>query len=243
MYYRVIRTKTPFGRFLGSLLHLSPASCMTPSKSLFPLPLPYFGIFRALSPQVGSAPRSRLGVRRAVFVTVAALNYLHAGSRPVAHRLLRRPPNQHQSKALGYIERLVKACGAAEPVDPVSASRRSAKLIACLEQVCHGLTCIGPSFDRYGPAFPGLPLDEQSSFDALHPYRGLDPTRLKLAGKANWDPSEYLDDLFYLPFREPQSILLPTLSGSRSSKALGFFWTASSVRGRTSLGRPGRAHF
>ena len=82
---------------------------MTPSKSLFPLPLPYFGIFRALSPQVGSAARSRLGVKRAVFVTVAALNYLHAGSRPVAHRLLRRPPNQHQSKALGYIERLVRS--------------------------------------------------------------------------------------------------------------------------------------
>ena len=142
-------------------------------------------------------------------MTVAALNYLHAGFQPVAHDLLRRPPNQHQAKALGYVERLVKACGAVEPVDPVSASRRSAKLIACLEEVCRGLTCVGPSFDKYGPAFPGLPMDQQDAFDALHPYRALDPDRLRLAGRANWDPSEYLDDLFYLPFREPQSILLP----------------------------------
>ncbi|OLP96890.1 hypothetical protein AK812_SmicGene20848 [Symbiodinium microadriaticum] len=55
----------------------------------------------------------------------------------------------------------------------------------------------------------GLPMDQQDAFDALHPYRALDPDRLKLAGRANWDPTEYLDDLFYLPFREPQSILLP----------------------------------
>ncbi|CAE7487524.1 unnamed protein product [Symbiodinium sp. KB8] len=52
-------------------------------------------------------------------------------------------------------------------------------------------------------------MDQQDAFDALHPYRALDPDRLKLAGRANWDPTEYLDDLFYLPFREPQSILLP----------------------------------
>ncbi|CAE7299501.1 Ttll6a [Symbiodinium microadriaticum] len=186
-----------------------PAPKKAPAKSLFPLPLPYFGIFRALPPHLGSAARSRIGVKRAVFVTVAALNYLYAGLRPVAHAPLRRPPSDLQAKALDYLERLVKACGAVEAVDPVSASRRSSKLAACLEQVCQGLTSLGPSFDRYGPAFPGLPLDQQTAFDALHPYRGLDPARLKLAGRANWDPSEFLDDLFYLPFREPQVLLLP----------------------------------
>ena len=209
LFYRIVRTKTPFGVFLGSLLHLSPAPHESPSKSLFPLPLPYFGIFRALSPQLGSAARSRIGVKRAVFVTVAALNYLYAGLRPVAHAPLRRPPSDLQAKALDYLERLVKACGAVEAVDPVSASRRSSKLAACLEQVCQGLTALGPSFDRYGPSFPGLPLDQQIAFDALHPYRGLDPSRLKLAGRANWDPSDFLDDLFYMPFREPQVLLLP----------------------------------
>ena len=209
LFYRIVRTKTPFGVFLGSLLHLSPAPPEAPAKSLFPLPLPYFGIFRALPPHLGSAARSRIGVKRAVFVTVAALNYLYAGLRPVAHAPLRRPPSDLQAKALDYLERLVKACGAVEAVDPVSASRRSSKLAACLEQVCQGLTSLGPSFDRYGPAFPGLPLDQQTAFDALHPYRGLDPARLKLAGRANWDPSEFLDDLFYLPFREPQVLLLP----------------------------------
>ncbi|CAE7475201.1 unnamed protein product, partial [Symbiodinium necroappetens] len=188
LFYRIVRTKTPFGVFLGSLLHLSPAPFEAPSKSLFPLPLPFFGIFRALPPHMGSAARSRIGVRRAVFVTVAALNYLNNGLRPVAHGPLRRPPSELQAKALGYIERLVKACGAVEAVDLVSASRRSSKLAACLEQ--------------------GLLLDQQVAFDALHPYRSLDPSRLKLAGRANWDPSDFLDDLFFLPYREPQALHL-----------------------------------
>ncbi|CAE7719294.1 unnamed protein product, partial [Symbiodinium necroappetens] len=161
-----------FRRWSLSLFYRAPA------KSLFPLPLPYFGIFRALPPHLGSAARSRIGVKRAVFVT----NYLYAGL---------RPPSDLQAKALDYLERLVKACGAVEAV------------------VCQGLTSLGPSFDRYGPAFPGLPLDQQTAFDALHPYRTLDPSRLKLASRANWDPSDFLDDLFYMPFRAPQVLLLP----------------------------------
>ncbi|CAE7324647.1 unnamed protein product [Symbiodinium necroappetens] len=51
-----------------------------------------------------------------------------------------------------------------------------------LGEVSDSLTALGFSSDKYGPSFPGL---------------------LKLSGRANWDPSDYLDDLFYLPFRVP----------------------------------------
>ena len=212
--FRVVRTRTPFGAFLGSLLHLSPAPFEAPSKTLFPLPLPFFGLFKGTTPQsMSSAARSKLGVRRVLFVTVAALNYLHAGSRPVRQLSLRRPPNATQAKALDYLGRLVKASGGPEDGKPFSvslpsASRRSSQLIARLEELSEQLTWSGSSFDRYGRAFPGAPLHPDAARDALNPYRSLDPSRLVLAGRANWDPSEFLDDLFYLPFREPQSILL-----------------------------------
>ena len=211
--FRVVRTRTPFGAFLGSLLHLSPAPFEAPSKTLFPLPLPYFGLFNGTSPQPrSSAARAKLGVRRVLFVTVAALNYLHAGSRPVCLLSLRRPPSSTQAKALDYLGRLVKASGGPEDGKPFSvslpsASRRSSQLIARLEELSEQLTWSGSSFDKYGRAF--APLTPDAARDALNPYRSLDPSRLVLAGRANWDPSEFLDDLFYLPFREPQSILLP----------------------------------
>ncbi|CAE7219683.1 unnamed protein product [Symbiodinium microadriaticum] len=184
-----------------------------PSKTLFPLPLPYFGLFNGTSPQPrSSAARAKLGVRRVLFVTVAALNYLHAGSRPVCLLSLRRPPSSTQAKALDYLGRLVKASGGPEDGKPFSvslpsASRRSSQLIARLEELSEQLTWSGSSFDKYGRAF--APLTPDAARDALNPYRSLDPSRLVLAGRANWDPSEFLDDLFYLPFREPQSILLP----------------------------------
>ena len=160
----MVRTRTPFGAFLGSLLHLSPAPFEAPSKTLFPLPLPYFGLFNGTSPQPrSSAARAKLGVRRVLFVTVAALNYLHAGSRHVCLLSLRRPPSATQAKALDYLGRLVKASGGPEDGKPFSvslpsASRRSSQLIARLEELSEQLTWSGSSFDKYGRAFPGAPL-------------------------------------------------------------------------------------
>ena len=40
----------------------------------------------------------------------------------------------------------------------------------------------------------------------LVPYRDLDPSRLKLSGKAQWDPSSFLDDALWMAFKEPGSL-------------------------------------
>ena len=141
-------------------------------------------------------------------MTVAALNYLHAGSRRVPLSVMRRPPNKHQAKALDYIGRLIKTCAGCSSISVPESSRRARQLLARLGEVSDNLTALGFSSDKYGPSFPHLNLDGPAAFDALHPYRSLDPGRLKLSGTANWDPSEYLDDLFYLPFREPDLLLL-----------------------------------
>ena len=206
--FRILRTRTPFSAFLASLLHLTQVGMPPPAKSLFPLPLPYFGLFRSSSPRLNSRARLRLGVRRATFVTVAALNYVHSGGF-VHFESLRRPPNSSQRKALDYLERLVKACGAVESVHVPSASRRSAQLIARLSEISDQMTRLGPVSDPYGPAFPGVSPSPAERRAALSPYQSLCADRLKLSGKANWDPTPFLEDSLYLAFREPQSLLLP----------------------------------
>ncbi|CAE7881265.1 fat-7, partial [Symbiodinium microadriaticum] len=122
---------------------------------------------------------------------------------------LRRPPNSSQRKALDYLERLVKACGAVESVHVPFASRRSAQLIARLSEISDQMTRLGPVSDPYGPAFPGVSPAPSERRAALSPYQSLCADRLKLSGKANWDPTPYLEDSLYLAFREPQSLLLP----------------------------------
>ena len=69
----------------------------------------------------------------------------------------------------------------------------------------------GLASDGYGPAFPGASLSEEQRGAALAPYRNLDADRLKLSGRANWDPSPYLHDALYLAFREPDSLLRPVI--------------------------------
>ena len=103
--------------------------------------------------------------------------------------------------------RLVKACGAIGVVDVPSASRRSAQLLARLGDLSKELTYSGLASDGYGPAFPGATLSAEQRGAALAPYRSLDADRLKLSGRANWDPSPFLHDALYLAFREPDSLL------------------------------------
>ena len=199
--FRILRTRTPFAAFLAALLHLTPGGKPAPANALFPLPLPFFGQFLRPPPHLGSRARLRLGIRRATFVTVAALNYVHAGGF-VSLASLRRPPNEVQRKALHYLGRLVKACGAIGEVDVPSASCRSAQLLARLGDLSEELTYTGLASDGYGPAFPGASLSEEQRGAALAPYRSLDADRLKLP---------YLHDALYLAFREPDSLLRPVI--------------------------------
>ena len=202
-----MRTRTRLGAAVSSLLHLSPGDLLSPSKSLFPLPLPFFGAFRNFGPRLSSRARTRIGIRRVAVVTTVALNMLHSGGRPPSPQQMRRLPNEAQSKALSYIVKLIRTCGAVAGVDVPAASRRSAQLVARLSEISEEFTALGPSCDPYGPAFPGVRPSAEDNFAALHPYKDLDANRLVLSGEANWDPSDFLDDSLYLSYREPQSLL------------------------------------
>ena len=120
---------------------------------------------------------------------------------------MRRLPNEAQSKALSYIVKLIRTCGAASEINIPAASRRSAQLVARLSEISEQFTSLGPSCDPYGPAFPGAKPSAEARFEALNPYKDLSASRLVLSGEANWDPSDFLDDSLYLAYREPQSLL------------------------------------
>ena len=207
--FRIIKTRTPFAAHLASVLHLTQATSSLPAKSLCPMPLPFFGIFRSIDPQMCSRSRLRIGIRRVVVVTVLALNYLRSGGCFPPLASLRRPPNLAQAKAFDYLERLVRACGASDGIDVPAASRRSSELIARLTEVSSHLTEVGSSFDAYGPAFPGIDLDASALHDALHPFRSLDASRLVLTGSGLWDAARHMDDSLYLAYVEPDSLLRP----------------------------------
>ena len=206
--FRILRTRTPFAAFLGSLLHLTQAGVPAPANALFPLPLPYFRVFRPL-PSLGSRARLRIGFRRVTFVSVAALNYLHAGGFGVPRDALRRTPNTTQAKALGYIERLIRACGAEESIDVPSSSRRAKQLIARLSELSSDFALRRVSCDPYSRTFTCAAMSPEDRASALSPYRSLQADRLKLSGSANWDPTEYLENSLFMAFREPASLELP----------------------------------
>ena len=56
----------------------------------------------------------------------------------------------------------------------------------------------------YDAGLDGMAVPLVNDTDELVPYRDLDASRLKLSGRGAWECSPYLDELFVLPFLEPE---------------------------------------
>ena len=150
---RILRTRAPFAAALKSSLHISwskPAS----AHALFPLPVPFPGIFQHV-PGASGRKRSEIARRRVVHTIVVALNYLHGGRVPTPLHLLRRRPNPAQLNAFLQVESFVQACGDVS-FKAEDAGRRSRELHASLGRLCTALCVEGPSADPYGSVFPGF---------------------------------------------------------------------------------------
>ena len=80
----ILRARAPFSSFLCKTLHLQLGSRSAPAHALFPLPVPFPGVFRRCDPQLGSRARGKVAVKRAAHVAVMALNYLHNNLLPLA---------------------------------------------------------------------------------------------------------------------------------------------------------------
>ena len=214
----VLRTRTAFSAFLKTTLQASRSNEVAPANALFPLPIPKPGVFAVLPSRCASQKRRRVAFDRAFHIIVCALNFLHADCSFPSVDLMRKEPSKVQMKLLWNLRALVRAFGNSGGTFEVPQSgRRSIHLLAGLADLSNFVTKHGLSSEPYHRGFPGVgKIDKNDSAldlpcvspdldlsDQLVPYRPLQPDRLKLSGKANWDPCPFLGDAFLLPYREP----------------------------------------
>ncbi len=93
---KALRSGTKFGAFLNSTSQVDRAGSPVSAKALFPLP----GVFNSVDGRPSAKKRRKRWLDQAFHVVVIALNYLHADCQFVDLKLLARPPNAVQEKAL-----------------------------------------------------------------------------------------------------------------------------------------------
>ena len=211
---KALNSGTPFGAFLHSTFHITRSDSVAPAKLLFPLPVPKTGLFEPLPFRCSSRRRRKVGFGQAFYVLVMALNFLHADCSFVGLPLLGVRPNRAQQVAFANLRGLLKAFGnCAGEVNVPASGRCSTFLVSLLADLSDFFTRHGLSGSAYESGLEaavqsgeGLDVD-LSRAKELTPYRPLDPTRLKLAGTAQWSPLDFLEDDLWLPLVEPQVLL------------------------------------
>jgi hypothetical protein len=171
-----------------------------------------YGVFS--SAPAGLRARRKNAFDQVVHVMVMALSYWHADFRFVPVESLTKTPSPAQVECLVTVRKFLKAFGNCKDQLHVP-SNRSSDPVALLSDLSAFPTERGFSGDCYHHGFPGaedpnvaghvLPPDD-SRAEELRPYRPLEPSRLKIAGCAAWDPTPYLSDDMYLAYVEPKSL-------------------------------------
>ena len=206
LLFLVLRSRTPFASFVARSIHEPRAS--SAKQALFPIPLPPGEWLKRMPPRLSQKKRQLHHVFRAISIIVLALNYWHEDG-PCDLMLLGRDPNPMHRCLYRSIRDLIKADGPVDIPDFVSVGRKFPQLVARLSELSEALTKLGPGNGPYDKTFQGIGIEaEEEMFEELRPYRSLCPERLKISGSANWDPSPFLDDELYMPFREPALLLL-----------------------------------
>ena len=212
---KVMNSRTSFSSFLRSTLMAKPSAEHARANLLFPLPIPKFGIFE--SRKRSSRARRTCYEDRAFHILVMALNFLHSDFKRVPLDVLSLKPNPCQAATLLRLKGTLKVFGSCHGAFSVPDSgRRSMNLVSLLADLSDFVTWEGLSGSSYDRSFPGaagglgerrsVPYD-RSRAEELTPYRPLDPSRLVLHGRAHWDPSPFLPDSLWLPFKEPNVLL------------------------------------
>ncbi|CAE7343693.1 unnamed protein product [Symbiodinium natans] len=126
--------RTSFAHFILSTLTLARDTTLEPATALFPLPLPFPGLFQQRARKMSKDEFRRLCVRRCTHFVIMSLNFLHAGCKHVPLDALRRPPSPVQAQAYGRIGALVRACSRQAETISAFAGRRGSRTAARLEE-------------------------------------------------------------------------------------------------------------
>lgn len=99
-----------------------------------------------------------------------------------------------------------KARGPPATISLAGCGRKRYQLDARLREMAEALDKLGlnPSSLYHHGAAGGEVPEDNDRYEELRPYRPLDATRVKIKGSGNWDCVEFLSDLLYMPFIEPE---------------------------------------
>ena len=191
--------KTKFSHFLGATLHLQRSGEPASSSALFPLPVPFPGIFEGSGPKLAAKRCKSLMLKRGVHVIAMCLNYVYCGGKWTPFAELRRPPPPFHVAAYERIRRFLCACGSLAPQIPLCPGRRSHELVAIIRSVA-----AFPAQGGYGQVSFGAPPAPDADRPELHPYSNLNAERLKISGLGKFWPVPFLQPNLILPFLEPK---------------------------------------
>ena len=215
MVASVFRTRTPFSAFVRSAIHLTRDPQVSTSPA-FPIPLPHFGVFDRMPSGLSLRQRSRYHFRRAVVLTILALNFWWSGNRFIDLNLLRRSPSVSQRRIIRRVVDFMQVDGPKIPFEVSLSGRRSPQLIARLCELSDALTSAGVRGSPYDHTFEGRPDSvpvDNSAMPELEPYRSLDYERLLVVGEGHFDPVPYMDDNLCMAYCNPDCLLHPGLPG------------------------------
>ena len=224
LFRSVLRARCSFSYFVHVSLQRSRGVRSSTATALFPIPLPLDNAWDFGLQRLGKSRRERLAVRRMVHLAVMALNYLHFRQPLKCLPNMQRRPSALHLLVYARLSMLSRAGGPVHEVSVMGCGRKSFQLSARrFEELLGALQGLGLSSNSpYQCGREGTEVEMRNNREELIPYRPLCAERLKLTGQANWDPTPFLSDLFYMPFVEPRvnefdilapSHLRPDLSG------------------------------
>lgn len=207
----VLAARNQFSWFLSTTFSASRRG--HPSHTaVFPLPIPYEGVFEGSGPGLSKKRLKRIAHCRLVHLICVALNFLHGG-RALSLELIRRPPGTLQLRCIRRLSNYVAACGSRSEAFPIAPGRGGPELISCmarLEAFLDGHPDLGDHYAWRGDGAhvpSSLPRGVSEKFPQLRPYRSLDSDRLRLKGTGEWPLEEYLEGPLWLPYVEPSFLL------------------------------------
>ena len=201
-----LKSRTGFGHYLSTTLSLTRDGPDAPPTALFPLPMPVSRPYAECPEKLAGSTAEDFALDRALHVMISALNYMYWSRSSPPLELIRRQPNEIQSEAIKKLRRLLKACDPCEPIKVACSGRRNLQLMARLQELALAAEDLGLMRRPYQePTEEPVPTNN-SWHPQLSPFSNLQPSRLKISGRGQWDARQFLDAELYMPFVEPQSV-------------------------------------